>query len=116
MTLTTRGLCLEETNGERNKNNRWICKDHGIYIGFYNAAAKVFIGHNDKGGMIAKAPKLLAWEDMIYRQDRKGGYQMLSMHWAVHKNFVNAVEDMTKVAREDNLHTLWEFEEVFGET
>lgn len=112
MTLTNDGLRLEDTAKGQNENNRWLCVDDGMYIGFYNIKAKVFMGHDNKGIMVAMYPKLKPWEWMGYRKDRKGGYQLLSARWSVHKKFVNAIEDCTRVARENNLHTLWEFEEV----
>lgn len=105
-------LGLEDTNGQYNHNNIWFCKDFGIFIGFYNKAANVYLGHDNKGGMMAKVHEMKDWERLAYRKARDGGYMFLSAHWKVQKKYVNAVDGTTRLAREDHLHTLWEFEEV----
>lgn len=113
ITRTAEGnLRLEDATRKQTSDNIWLCKDHGIFIAFYNEAAKVYLGHDSKGGMMAKVHKMADWERLSYRKAREGGYMFLTAHWQVNKKFVNAVENMTRLAREDNLHTLWEFEEV----
>ncbi|KAK4505147.1 hypothetical protein PRZ48_003110 [Zasmidium cellare] len=115
ITLTKAGLVLENSYGEYLPNNTWLCMDHGVFIGFYNKAGGVYLGHDSKGGMMAKVHKMADWERLSYRRAYEGGYMFLTAHWQVKKKFVNAVHDMTKLAWEDNLHTLWEFEEVIEE-
>ena len=111
ITLTRDGLRLQETNGRHSASNRWLCVEEGMYLGFYNEEARVFIGHDGNGKMQAKALVLRDWERLSPRHQLGGGYELLSPHWFYWKRIINAAENKTELIRTQYGQTLWVFEE-----
>ncbi|KAI1735111.1 hypothetical protein F4680DRAFT_453202 [Xylaria scruposa] len=56
---------------------QWDCEEHPDgWIGFRDAVSGRYLGHDNKGGYIAQAGKLDAWESFVLRPRAAGGYNL----------------------------------------
>ncbi|KAI0467317.1 hypothetical protein F4859DRAFT_525962 [Xylaria cf. heliscus] len=60
---------------------QWDCEENPDgWIGFRNAVSGRYLGHDNKGGYIAQANKLDAWESFTLRPRTAGGYNLCVKH------------------------------------
>ncbi|KAI1751058.1 hypothetical protein F4782DRAFT_547903 [Xylaria castorea] len=56
---------------------QWDCEEHPDgWIGFRDAVSGRYLGHDNKGGYIAQASKLLSWESFVLRPRAAGGHNL----------------------------------------
>jgi hypothetical protein len=93
-------------------DNRWQCIERNGYFGFYNGHAMTYLGHDNKGNVVATAKKMQGWELLTPRRHPDGGYQLLSPHWAEELHSINVVDSTGALVRSPHGNTLWEFQVV----
>lgn len=105
------GLYLTDESSP-NPHNRWLCVETNGWFGFYNTAARVYMGHDGKRKIHAWASQHKAWEFFNPRQDPLGGYQLLSPYDRSTVYLVCSVDDEMQVIMTRHGETLWEFVKV----
>ncbi|KAI0602259.1 hypothetical protein F4775DRAFT_588487 [Biscogniauxia sp. FL1348] len=61
---------------------RWRCAetDDG-WLGFYETVSGRYLGRDGRGGLCARAARQRAWEALLLRPLRRGGYHILTCDW-----------------------------------
>ncbi|KAI0867645.1 hypothetical protein GGS24DRAFT_267648 [Hypoxylon argillaceum] len=72
----------------------WHCEENEIgFIGFRNAVSGRYLGHNNKGGYIARSKKMRTKELFLLRPRNQGGYNLCIAPWVRLKPMGIADED-----------------------
>lgn len=61
----------------------WRCEEHPKkgWLGFRDAVGGKYLGHDIRGGYVARAIKHDSWEWFMLRPREKGGYNLYVRHW-----------------------------------
>ncbi|GAP89900.1 putative actin cross-linking [Rosellinia necatrix] len=51
------------------------------WAGLRNAVSGTYLGHDNKGGYVARAARMRDWEAFVVRPRRQGGYSLAVKHW-----------------------------------
>ncbi|KAJ8124170.1 hypothetical protein ONZ43_g47 [Nemania bipapillata] len=81
LTLVDGELTLQLNDGTRG-GWHWHCEENPDgWIGFRDAVSGSYLGHNNKGGYIARAKRMDSWECFVLRPRSQGGYNLYVKHW-----------------------------------
>ncbi|KAI1639387.1 hypothetical protein F4809DRAFT_139896 [Biscogniauxia mediterranea] len=94
---------------------RWRCteRDDDGWLGFRESVSGCYLGRDGAGGMCARATKHRAWEALLLRPLRDGGYHILTCDWWRLRRVALAPDGAALVESRDRGEALrWEFIEV----
>ncbi|KAI1492981.1 hypothetical protein F5X96DRAFT_293740 [Biscogniauxia mediterranea] len=94
----------------------WRCTerdDDGGWLGFRESVSGRYLGRDGAGGMCARATRHRAWEALLLRPLRDGGYHILTCDWWKLRRVALAPDGEALVESRDKREAVrWEFIEV----
>lgn len=76
LTVSEGELALKE-HADTRGGWQWHCEElPNGWMGFRDAVSGRYLGHDNRGGYIVQAKKLLDWESFVIRHRKGGGYNL----------------------------------------